>query len=97
MINLDCDIGDKERIYGRGKVGRNVSVSHCNGQRLNSNTGEFEDFSFSVFGVYLEDRATRYARRIFGDKTIIITNVVVETHYYSMTVDTFLALAERTI
>lgn len=87
------------RIYGHGKIGRNVSVSHCHGQRLNSSIDppDFEDFSFSVFGCYTEQRATRFARRVFGDSSIIINNVEIETRYYSMTIQNFINHAVRSI
>lgn len=83
-------------IYGHGKVGRNVSISHCYGQRLNKDNNEFEDFNFDVIGCYVEDRATLFARRLFSDKSIIITNVEIETHFYTMDLEVFIQHAERT-
>lgn len=86
-------------IYGHGKVGRNVTISHCNGQRLNSHdtdTVEFVDYSFDVYGCYTTERATRFARRITGDTSIVINNVEHETSYYCMDLETFIRYAERT-
>lgn len=86
-------------VYGHGKVGRNVTISRCNGQRLNSNnsdTHEFVDFSIDLYGTYTVERATRFARRITGDKSIIINNIEHETGYYSMDLETFMRYAERT-
>ena len=86
------------KIYGHGKVGRNVTVSHCHGQRINtahSPDGQWDDFSFDVYGVYTVERATRFARRITGDRTIVINNVEHETHYYAMELDRFVKTAER--
>lgn len=89
VINLN-------KIQGSAKIGRNVRITHCDGQRLNQDTKEFEDYHIDFVGVYDEDRATRYARRIEHDKTIVITHVELETHYYSMDVFDFIRYAERT-
>lgn len=86
-------------IYGHGKIGRNVTVTHCNGQRLNqteNNETEFVDFSFDIYGCYTPQRATKFARRKFGDNSIVINNVLHETNYYAMELTTFLKYAERT-
>lgn len=85
-------------VYGHGKIGRNVTISHCHGQRLNTNGNdppEFEDFSYDVYGCYTKERATRYARRTFGDMSIVINNVEHETEYYAMTVNDFVEKATQ--
>lgn len=84
-------------IYGTGKVGRTVTISHCNGQAINKDRGdpEFVDFDFSVYGMYTPERATRYARRAFKDNSIIIFNVEHETGYYQMPLEEFMQTAVR--
>lgn len=86
------------KIYGRGKVGRNVTISKCIGvKRIRGEDDEdkIEDFSFFAYGNYVPIRATRFARRIFNDKTIIINSVNTYTTYYSMPIDLFMRYAER--
>ena len=85
-------------IYGHGKIGRNVTVSHCYGQRFIANGSdppEAVDFCFDAFGVYTEPRATRFARSIFKDRTIVINKVEHETEYLSMELSKYYQLAER--
>ena len=87
------------QVYGHGKVSRNVTISHCNGQCINPTSKdppEFVDFCIDLYGTYTEQRATRQARRITGDNTIIINNVEYETHFYTMSIDDFVKQAERT-
>lgn len=86
-------------IYGGAKIGRNISVSHCVGQRSiwTANNGtEYFDFMIDIFGCYTCERATRFARRLTGDSTITITHVEVETHYYACGIREFLNVAKRT-
>jgi len=83
-------------VKGRSKVGRNISFSHCNGQRLVKETGEFVDYTIDILGNYTPERATRYAQRLEHDKTIIISNVEIEKHYYCMDMMKFIELSERT-
>jgi hypothetical protein len=80
-------------IHGNGRVARNVSISTCYGQRLNSYTKEFDDFCFKVYGVYTPKRATIYARREFGDNTIVIQNTEIETIYMKMALRDFVEQA----
>lgn len=85
-------------VYGHAKVGRLVQITHCNGQRINPNNKdpiEFVDFSFDVYGTYTTGRATKFARKTFGDKSIVINNVEHDEEYYSMDIDTFINNAER--
>lgn len=84
-------------VYGHGKIGRNVTISHCHGQHLNTNVDppEFMDFDYDVYGCYTKERATRYARRVFGDSSIVINNVEHETEYYAMTIEEFVNYAQK--
>lgn len=85
------------KVYGRQKVGRSVTITHCHGQRVSAkDPPEFEDFSFDVWGTYTEERATNYARRLFGDKTITINYVEHETRFYTASIQNFITVAERT-
>ncbi len=77
------------------RVGRTVSVSHCNGQMLNENN-EFVDVSGDLFGNFTPERATRKFRRDFDNQSITINNVEIERHYYSMTIEDFVNAAEIT-
>lgn len=86
-------------IYGQGKIGRNVTVSHCFGQSViydDNHEAIFEDFTFDIYGCYTPQRATRYARQKFGDSTITINHVEHETGYYAMKLSDFMRYAERT-
>lgn len=86
-------------IYGHGKIGRNVTVSHCYGQRINPDNpdaSEFVDYSIDIYGCFTEQRATRFARRVIGDRSIIINKVEFETHHYVMELAKFIDNAERT-
>ena len=86
-------------VYGHGKMGRNVTISHCYGQRISPNTKdppEFVDFSFDYYGNLTNQRATRYARRVFGDNTIIINNVEYETFYVNISIADLIRYGERT-
>lgn len=85
-------------IYGQPTIGRNVTVTHCNGQRV-TNTREgpvFEDFSIDVYGCYTAERATTYVRRLVKDSSIVINNVEHETHHYKMKIQDFIKYGERT-
>lgn len=66
------------------RVGRTITLSACNGQRVNQATGEFEDFFELLTGDYTPARATRAMRRKYHDSTIVINNVETNTDYYSM-------------
>lgn len=85
-------------IHGELKVGRNVPVSHCSGQCINPNIKdppEWMDYSLDIFGCYTPERATRFARRLTGDKTIVINNVEITNTYYAIPMSTFVEVAER--
>jgi hypothetical protein len=81
---------------GHGNIGRNVTISHCTGQRYNKDTAEWDDYNVDIIGNYTEDRATRFCRRLTHDSTIVITNVEIERHYYRMNIHDFVEHAERT-
>lgn len=86
-------------VYGNGKIGRSVVISHCSGQHLNpyaNDPPEFVDFEIDFFGCYTPQRATTYARRITGDSSVTINNVEHETHFYTMKLRDFVEVAERT-
>lgn len=83
-------------VQGHARIGRNVNITHCDGQRLNRANMEFEDYHVDFIGVYTVERAQRYARRIEHDDTIIITYVETEKHYYAMDVFDFVKYATRT-
>lgn len=85
-------------VYGHGRVGRNVTVSHCYGQRYKNDTSgqpEFVDYVIDIYGTYVPERATRFARRLTGDKTIVINNVETETGYYAMDLEEFMKFAKE--
>lgn len=85
-------------VYGDLKIGRNISISHCVGQRVNSNIKDpptFVDYSIDIYGCYTEQRATRFARRLTGDNTIVINHVEITTKYYAIPVNVFVDTAER--
>lgn len=85
-------------VHGDLKVGRNIPVSHCSGQRVNPNTKdppEFIDYSLDIYGCYTEQRATRFARRLTGDKTIVINNVEIENNYYAIPMAVFVEVAKE--
>lgn len=75
------------------KIYRTVTLSACNGQRVNPHTNEFEDYCASLIGDYTPGRASRALRKSTGDDTITILNVETETKKYAMDYETFLAYA----
>ena len=77
------------------KIRRSINVSNCDGHRFNYETGEFEDFNFSVYGNYTAKRATNLARKKFHDSTILITNVEIEPRTYAITPEDFMRYGER--
>lgn len=77
------------------RICRKITLASCNGQRLNAETGEFEDFCEVMVGVPDAARATNYFRRKHKDKTITINNVELDTHSYSMDTLVFIANSER--
>ena len=76
-------------------IARTFCWSNCYGQRYNYETKELEDFSFEVLGNYDERRATKYARRKFGDDSILIVKVEKEVHYHKMSAEKFIENSER--
>lgn len=77
----------------RKTVGRTVTVTECNGQRVNRTSGEFVDFVHTLVGEHTPEQATMICRRM--DPSITINNVEVFTDYYTMPTDKFIALATK--
>lgn len=77
------------------RIYRTITYTACNGQHLNTATGEFEDYCDVIIGDYTPARATRYLRRVAGDDSITINNVEQETKKYQMDVQTFIEYAEQ--
>ena len=77
------------------KIRRTFNWSKCNGQRFNFDSKEYEDFNFEVLGNYSEKRATNYARRIFKDNSILITNVEIDSKVYAISAQDFIKYGER--
>lgn len=75
------------------KIYRTVTLSACNGQRVNPQTNEFVDYYDVLIGDYTPGRASRALRKTTGDDTITILNVKTETKKYAMDYETFLAHA----
>lgn len=75
------------------KIYRTVTLSACNGQHVNPQTNEFEDYCAVLIGDYTPGRASRALRKSTGDDTITILNVETETRKYAMDYETFLAYA----
>lgn len=73
---------------------RNIVHTSCNGQHVNQETGEFEDYCEVLTGDYTPQRATRVLRRRTGDDSITINSTEKETSKYRMTVDVFMQHAE---
>lgn len=77
------------------KIRRTFNLSKCNGFRFNTETEEFEDFYFEVYGNYTTKRATNYARRLYKDYSIQIVNVEIESAMYAISPEAFLKYGER--
>lgn len=75
-------------------ITRTYTLSTCNGQRVNRDSGEFEDFTDVLVGDYTPIRATRALRRKHHDETISIVNVEKETKKYRMDALAFMAQAQ---
>ena len=76
-------------------IGRKIVTTKCNGQRLNKDTKELEDFSYDLDGFFTLDGATKRLRRNLGDESITIFNTQYEEHYYKMDLGKFIANSER--
>lgn len=76
-------------------IGRAFYWSKCTGHKYNYETGDFEDFSFTVLGNYTPQRATNYAQKKYKDSSILIVNVEIEKHYHKMSAEKFLQESER--
>lgn len=76
-------------------IKRSVTLSACEGQRVNPATGEFEVYSDVLVGSYTPERATRVIRRLTGDQSVTVTHVEQETALYSMPIEKFIAAATR--
>ena len=76
-------------------IGRAFYWSKCTGHKYNYETGDFEDFSFTVLGNYTPQRATNYAQKKYKDSSILIVKVEIEKHYHKMSAEKFLQESER--
>ena len=76
-------------------IGRAFYWSKCTGHKYNYETGDFEDFSFTVLGNYTPQRATNNAQKKYKDSSILIVNVEIEKHYHKMSAEKFLQESER--
>lgn len=81
---------------GGGKVGRNITVTHCRGRRYDYSAEDFVDFTLDIYGNLSKPRATWYARRYYSDSKCLVTDVEYETHYWSMPLCKFVDNSERT-
>lgn len=78
-------------------VGKNITLTACNGQHVNPETGEFEDFCDVIVGDMDVTRATRFLRRKYHDITIVVNNIEKETAFYQMDSLEFIKHATKTI
>lgn len=73
----------------RRKVRRSVTITACEGQHVNPETGEIEDFHDALVGTYDTAKATRSLRRMCRDETILILKCEVDTGTYEMSIEDF--------
>lgn len=73
----------------RRKVRRSVTITACEGQRVNPLTGELEDFYDALIGTYDAAKATRSLRRMYRDETILILKCETDTDTYEMSIEDF--------
>lgn len=74
-------------------IKRTVSMTSCMGQHLNSVTGEFEDFTEVLEGLYARDAAQAHLRRVRHDGTIVVASVEQDVHVYVLSGEDFLKYA----
>lgn len=74
-------------------IKRTVSMTACTGQRLDSVTGEFEDFTEVLEGLYSRDAAQAHLRRVHHDATIVVASVEQDSHVYVLSGEDFLKYA----
>ena len=79
----------------RRKVRRSVTLTACNGQRVNRDTGEIENYTETLVGTYDALKATRALRRSERDETIVILNTETETDIYEMSIYDFIKYAKK--
>ena len=77
------------------RVSRKLTLTACNGQKVNPVTHEFEDFCDVLVGKYDLLRATRALRRKYHDSSIVINNIESSEEFYTMDALEFIAHAER--
>lgn len=83
------------KIMRSRPIGRTIVLSHCNGQRVNRKTGEFEDFCPVLYGQLSAAAAQKYLRAKFQDDSIIIANIEQDIDYYEMSAEDFIKNAIR--
>lgn len=76
-------------------IKRTVSMTACVGQRLNPVTGEFEDFTEVLEGLYARDAAQAHLRRARHDDTIVVASVEQDVHVYVLSGEDFLKHAKE--
>lgn len=86
----------QKQLLGDAKIGRNVVITYANGVRVNRPIDDqFVDCKFRILGKYSPDRATRYLRRLTGDRTITINTCDYTCDYYQMPLAQFMTFAHK--
>lgn len=76
----------------RGRIGRRIQTCHCRGYTVRD--GEQVAFKRKLYGSYSDPvKATNTLRQMLGDTFITITDVAVESDYYSIPIDDFVDIA----
>lgn len=79
-----------ERLNG---MYRTVKTTICNGQRINYETGEYEDYTTSLVGHFDAKKATEKVQRLEGDRSISVNNVEHHSERLGLTYNEFLKYA----
>lgn len=79
----------------RGKVGRSMVYTVCDGHQILSG-GEYADFSDTLLGKWTAKRATTMLRKVHGDDTIQIVHTTIYKQYVQMDLLDYWLEAEAT-
>lgn len=78
------------------KIARSFYESKCYGQRYNKVTNEMEDVYVVLDGsIGSKEYATRQARKILKDDSVVIYNIEVDKSYYKISAENFKKYGER--
>lgn len=80
-------------IIGGKSIGRTMFLTFCTGVRFDEGSGELANDEWVIAGRCDRANAQKRLRRLFDDKSIVVTETNVESDYYSVPFDDFITMA----